>query len=89
MTWTTSTYAASRSLPTMTVLADGRVLLAGGSNLATAEIYNPDANVWTTAAAVATVRRSAAATLLSDGSVLVVGGFNGAGEADGLEPLRP
>lgn len=88
--WTTSTYAANRSLPTMTALADGRVLLAGGSSLATAEIYNPDANVWTDAASMLTARRASAATLLPDGSVLVVGGFSGTGgEVDGVERYRP
>lgn len=89
-TWTTSTFTAIRSLPTMTALADGRVLLAGGSSLATAEIYNPAENVWTAAASMATVRRAAAATLLADGTVLVVGGFsNGAGEVDGVERFAP
>ena len=79
--WTTSTFSSTRLLPTMTTLADGRVLLAGGASnggvrLTTAEIYNPDANVWTTAAPMSTARGAASAVLLTDGSVLAVGGFN-------------
>ena len=79
--WTTSIFSRTRSLPTMTTLADGRVLLAGGTGgggvrLTTAEIYNPDANVWTMAAPMFTGRSAASAVLLNDGSVLEVGGFN-------------
>jgi hypothetical protein len=48
-----------RAIPTITVLSDGRVLLAGGSSLATAGVFNPDFDVWTTAALMATDRRAA------------------------------
>lgn len=89
-TWTTSTFASLRLLPTLTLLADGRVLMAGGHNLATAEIYNPDVNAWTTAASMATARRSAAAVLLEDGKVLVAGGFNNTSSSlDGAELYQP
>lgn len=88
-TWTTSTLNSTRSLPTMTVLADGRVLLAGGSNLNSAEIYNPDVNVWTTAASMANVRWGAVAQLLGDGRVLVVSGFDGVGEVNATERYTP
>ncbi|WP_420993120.1 kelch repeat-containing protein [Cupriavidus sp. 30B13] len=88
--WTTSNLNSARTLPTMTTLADGRVLLAGGSDLDTAEIYNPDANAWTTAASMSVARRAAAATLLTDGSVLVVGGFSSGGsELDAVERYAP
>ena len=88
-TWTTSTMGATRSLPTMTLLVDGRVLLAGGSNLNTAEIYNPDHNVWTTAASMTSMRRSAAAALLDDGRVLLVSGFAGVAEVNATEVFAP
>lgn len=88
-TWSTSPTQAARSLPTMTALADGRVLLAGGSSLATAEIYNPDVNVWTTATSMATARRAGAAALLNDGNVLVIGGFRASGEVDAVDIYRP
>lgn len=73
--WTTSGMSATRLLPTMTLLADGRVLLAGGSNLDSAEIYNPDLNVWTTATSMGARRNRSAAALLDDGRVLVVSGY--------------
>jgi hypothetical protein len=87
--WSTSTQGAIRSLPTMTRLADGRVLLAGGVNLATAEIYNPDVNVWTTAASMPTERRAGAAALLNDGKVLVIGGFDDGGGVSAAEIYSP
>jgi N-acetylneuraminic acid mutarotase len=91
--WTTSTFSGTRILPTMTTLADGRVLLAGGAGsggirLTTAEIYNPDANVWTAAAAMSTGRGAASAVLLNDGSVLEVGGFN-TDSLDSVERYTP
>lgn len=93
-TWTTTTLPNVRTQPTMTRLADGRVLLAGGTGsggvrLRTADIYNPDVDVWTTASSMATARNSAVATLLNDGTVLVVGGFSGSGEVDAVEMFRP
>lgn len=88
-TWATSTMSATRALPTMTLLADGRVLLAGGSNLNTAEIYNPDVNAWTAATPMAMQRRAAAAALLDDGRVLTVSGFDGAGEVNSTEVFTP
>lgn len=87
--WTTSTMSATRSLPTMTLLTDGRVLLAGGSSLNTAEIYNPDHNTWTTAAPMPSVRRSAVSALLDDGRVLAVSGFENAGEVNATEVFAP
>jgi Flp pilus assembly secretin CpaC len=68
------------------------VLLAGGVNLATAEVFNPDFDVWTTAAPMATDRRAASAVLLNDGRVLAVGGFSnasGGGEVDASEIYLP
>lgn len=93
--WTTSLFDVTRSLPTMTTLADGRVLLAGGTGgggvrLTTALIYNPDFNVWTTAGSMSTGRSAASAVLLNDGSVLEVGGFSQAGgEIDAVERYVP
>lgn len=89
LSWTTSTQLATRSLPALMALPDGRAVLAGGSNLASAEIYNPGANVWTSATGMATVRRASATALLADGSVLAIGGFNAGGEVGGVEIFRP
>ncbi|MDM0036952.1 putative Ig domain-containing protein [Variovorax sp. J22P271] len=93
-TWTTSVVDSTRLLPTMTALADGRVLLAGGTGgggvrLATALIYNPDFNAWTTAASMSTARSAASAVLLNDGSVLTVGGVATVGEIDAVERYSP
>lgn len=69
-----------------TLLADGRVLVAGGfgdpygagSNaqpvLDTAEIYDPSNRSWTSVAPMGTRRALHAAILLADGRVLVAGG---------------
>jgi N-acetylneuraminic acid mutarotase len=63
-----------------TLLADSRVLVAGGSNdtgaLASAEIYDPVTRTWTTAGNMVTPRSDQTATLLPGGQVLVAGGQN-------------
>jgi len=57
-------------------LADGRVLVTGGGDGATAaEIYDPLVNTWTPTNGMRTGRSLAAGTLLRDGRVLVVGGY--------------
>ncbi len=91
--WTTSAISGSRDNLTLTVLADGRVLAAGGArfnaDLNTTEIYNPDVNVWTAGAPMAEARRSAVAALLTDGSVLVVSGASAAGQVNATERYTP
>ena len=67
-----------------TLMADGRVLVAGGSNdtgvsasaLAEAELYDPNTRAWTTAPKMDTARAEQTATLLPGGQVLVAGGHN-------------
>lgn len=65
----------------MTVLGDGRVLLATGFNgtaeVATAQIYDPAANTWIATGSLATARQQAKGVLLQDGRVLVTGGQAG------------
>lgn len=60
-----------------TVLANGKVLVAGGSNGATsfsaAELYDPAVGTWSAAASLATARSSFQATLLQNGKVLAIG----------------
>lgn len=71
----------SRNGHTTTVLADGRVLSTGGydgtQNTATAEIYDPLADVWTLTGSMDSVRFSHTATLLNNGKVLIAGGWDG------------
>jgi hypothetical protein len=74
-----------RSNHTATLLADGRVLVTGGiaaaklttgGALASAELYDPVSNRWTSAAPMQSARWNHSATLLSDHSVLVAGGMD-------------
>ncbi|MEO8135934.1 MAG: kelch repeat-containing protein [Betaproteobacteria bacterium] len=74
------TLANARYLHTATLLADGRVLIAGGragGAIASVELYSPSSNSWTVVGSLATARDSHTATLLPNGKVLVAGGFNG------------
>jgi Kelch motif/Galactose oxidase, central domain len=68
-----------RSLHTATMLANGKVLVAGGDDssgcpTASAEIYDPIAGTWTATGGMTVARTSHTATLLSNGTVLVAGG---------------
>jgi hypothetical protein len=60
---------------TATLLANGKVLVAGGmagtTDLSSAELYDPTTNTWTGAGQMLYASHSAAATLLADGRVLV------------------
>ncbi|MCW5635143.1 MAG: Ig-like domain-containing protein [Rubrivivax sp.] len=62
-----------------TLLADGRVMVAGG-RVSTVELFDPSTGAWSVAASMSTVRREHTATLLADGGVLVVGGRDLAGQ---------
>jgi hypothetical protein len=57
---------------TATLLADGRVLLAGGFD-ASAELYDSTTGAFTTAGTLGAVLISHTATLLADGRVLIAG----------------
>ena len=59
---------------TATLLASGKVLVAGGDPAGTAEIYDPSTNSWTLAGPMHGRRYDHAAALLLDGKVLVTGG---------------
>ncbi|HYV16382.1 MAG TPA: kelch repeat-containing protein [Conexibacter sp.] len=63
---------------TATLLADGRVLVAGGSSGYTARnlgfTYDPATNGWTNAGSFTDARRFQTATLLPNGKVLIAGG---------------
>ncbi|MEA2228189.1 MAG: hypothetical protein QOF04_1819 [Solirubrobacteraceae bacterium] len=103
-TWTkAANMSTGRFQPTMTVLHDGRVLVAGGSGdietargilaavpLATAEVYDPAKNSWTDVPSMSVPRSLHTATLLRSGDVLVAGGFDDAtGELRSAELYDP
>jgi hypothetical protein len=72
-----------RTEATAILLADGKVLIAGGVDavgipvfvyVASAELYDPATHKFTRTGSMTTTRGGATATLLSDGRVLIVGG---------------
>jgi MYXO-CTERM domain-containing protein len=74
-TWsTTGAMAAARSSHTATLLPSGKVLVAGGSFLSSAEVYDPATATWSPTGGMATARSSHTATPLPSGKVLVTGG---------------
>lgn len=83
-TWTaTSSMSIARDYCTATLLTNGKVLVAGGSNSAgstsSAELYDPATGLWTPTGNMTVPRAGHTATLLPDGRVLVAGGSIGAG----------
>jgi hypothetical protein len=70
--------AGAREAHTATLLADGKVLVVGGSRgslyLPSAEVYNPATGTWTTNLPMSTGRAWHTATLLLNGKVLIAGG---------------
>jgi Galactose oxidase, central domain len=78
-TWTTTgAMRSARDGHTATILANGKILAAGGTNngvaLASAELYNPTAGTWASTGSMHVARSLARTVLLSNGSVLVMGG---------------
>lgn len=71
---------AARNHHTATLLADGRVLIAGGSDgtgaaHASVEIYDPASRSFSFAGMLQSARYAHSATLLPDGRVLIAGGY--------------
>ena len=78
----TGSMAVARYLYTATRLADGHVLVAGGTGsdelaTATTEVYDPSTGDWSSGDNMRVAREDHTATLLTDGKVLVVGGLHG------------
>jgi len=82
-TWSfTGNLVTYRSDHTATPLEDGRILVTGGydgdlfqTGTFEAELYDPIAGTWSSAAALTLGRASHTATSLQDGKVLIAGGY--------------
>jgi len=77
---------------TATLLANGEVLVAGGSNgsaanLASAELYNPATGKWTFTGSMQIGRWLHRAVRLQDGQVLVAGGIDASGNTSASAEL--
>ena len=73
-----------RLYPAPTLLVNGKVLAAGGSDeygraYAGADLYDPVRNLWKNIGSLNVARSNHTATLLPDGSVLIAGGYGPSG----------
>ncbi|CAF4785166.1 unnamed protein product, partial [Rotaria sp. Silwood2] len=85
--WTkTGNMTDGRYYHTASVLANGKVLVAGGygysgSNsfgiLNSSELYDPSTGIWTMTSSMNTARSEHTASVLTNGKILVTGGYNG------------
>jgi hypothetical protein len=83
----TGSMATPRFQHTVTLLANGQVLVAGGDSatnpfvpVATAELYDPTTRLFSSTGPMTTTRVDHTATLLHNGQVLIVGGNTGPAE---------
>jgi len=86
-----------RAAHTATLLADGRVLIAGGFReegtseiaISSAEIFDPETNTFTPTRDMNAPRDGHTATLLPNGQVLIAGGWNQTGRTSTAELYDP
>ncbi|MGZ3421864.1 MAG: kelch repeat-containing protein [Polyangiales bacterium] len=93
--WTSAPPTVTRAGPSGVKLADGRVLVVGGSdvslasNLSSAEIYDPATKKWTAVAPMHAPRSAGEVVLLPSGKVLVAGGTANVGVNSSAEIYDP
>jgi hypothetical protein len=89
----TGSMAVPRANFTATMLATGRVLVAGGGGEggagASAELYDPTTGKFSRTGSLTVARYHQTATLLKDGRVLIVGGNNGHWAVNSPELYNP
>jgi hypothetical protein len=95
-TWSSAnSLNVARQSPTVTVLQNGEVLVAGGSGgglLTSAELYNPTNGSWTLTQPLKTTHWQGAVALLTNGQVLLAGGVtnvSGGGASTAAELFNP
>jgi len=94
--WTaTGRMAQPRESHTATVLANGKVLVAGGTSFVASvfptsvEIFDPVAGKWSPTFPLVSGRRDQVAALLPNGKVLMAGGFNSTDAGPSAELFDP
>jgi Galactose oxidase, central domain len=86
-TWTnTGSLHTARYYHTATLLPNGMVLVAAGSNSRSAELYDPASGTWAPTGNLNTARLLHTATLLPNGMVLVAGGQGAPASAELYDP---
>ena len=88
---------AERAAHSATLLPNGKVLIAGGFReegtseiaISSAEIYDPETNIFTATSDMNEPRNGHTATLLPDGQVLLAGGWNQSGRTSTAELYDP
>lgn len=94
--WATFNMPTARVLHTATRLADGRVVVAGGSQgtliattpIANVDVFNPASNSWTSAPALLAPRAGHVAHRLPDGLLVLFGGQDAVATVGTIETLR-
>ena len=84
----TGTMQADRSEHTSTLLNNGKVLIAGGKQVA-AELFDPTIGTFSFTGEMKTLRRNHTATLLQSGNVLIAGGIDGSDVLGSAEIYDP
>jgi hypothetical protein len=88
--WTTvAAPSAAHTGGALLALPDGRVVLAGGTDTASVDVWSPTSGTWSPASPMASARGGAAAYVDGSGRVVVAGGVGGGGPSLACEAWSP